>query len=36
MTEAITVTSFAGFVDGEQGSERRHEMVSGRVYAMAP
>lgn len=35
MTEAIAVTSFAGFLDGEQGSERRHEMVGGRVYAMA-
>ena len=35
MTEAIAVTSFEDFLDGEQRSERRHELVGGRVYAMA-
>jgi len=35
MTEAIAVTSFEDFLEGEQRGERRHELVGGRVYAMA-
>lgn len=35
MTEAIAITSLEGFLDDEQRSERRHELVGGRVYAMA-
>ncbi len=35
MTEAIAVVSFDGFLDREQPSERRHELVGGRVYAMS-
>lgn len=35
MTEAIAVTSFEAYLDGEQASERRHEFVGSRVYAMA-
>ncbi len=31
----MAITSFVDFVEGEQGSERRHELVGGRVYAMA-
>jgi len=35
MTEAIAFTPFDAYLDGEQGSERRHDLVGGRVYAMA-
>jgi len=35
MTEAIALTSFGDFIDGEARSERRHDLVGGRVYAMA-
>jgi Uma2 family endonuclease len=35
MTEAIAVISFDGFLEREQRSERRHELVGGRVYAMS-
>lgn len=35
MTEAIAVTSFEDFLQGEARSERRHDLVGGRVYAMA-
>ncbi len=35
MTEAIAVVSFDGFLAREQRSERRHELVGGRVYAMS-
>lgn len=35
MAEAIAVTSFGDFLDGEERSERRHDLVGGRVYAMA-
>jgi Uma2 family endonuclease len=35
MTEAIAITSFEDFVEGEARSERRHDLVGGRVYAMA-
>lgn len=35
MMEAIAVTSLEAFLGGEQRSERRHELVGGRVYAMA-
>ena len=34
MTEAIAFTSFDAYLDGEQASERRHELVGGRVYTM--
>ncbi len=35
MTEAIAVISFEEFLKGEEQSERRHDLVGGRVYAMA-
>lgn len=35
MTEAIAFTSLDDFLDGEERGERRHELVGGRVYAMA-
>ena len=35
MSEAIAICSFEDFLDAEQSSERRHELVGGRVYAMA-
>jgi Putative restriction endonuclease len=35
VSEAIAVISFDLFVEEEQSSERRHELVGGRVYAMA-
>lgn len=33
MSEAIAFESLASFLDGEQVSQRRHELVGGRVYA---
>jgi Uma2 family endonuclease len=35
VSEAIAVCSLEEFLDGEQSSERRHELVGGRVYGMA-
>ena len=35
VSEAIAVSSFEAYLDGEQASERRHELVGSRVYAMA-
>ncbi len=35
MTEAIALTSFGDFIDGEARSERRHDLVGGGVFAMA-
>jgi Uma2 family endonuclease len=35
MAEAIAVSSFDGFLEAEHAAERRHELVGGRVYAMA-
>ena len=35
MTEAIAVLSFEEFCDAEGRSDRRRELVGGRVYAMA-
>ncbi|MCA1844572.1 MAG: Uma2 family endonuclease [Actinobacteria bacterium] len=35
MSEAIAVVSFEAFLDGEQVSEGRHELVGSRVYAMS-
>ncbi|MGH9056875.1 MAG: Uma2 family endonuclease [Acidimicrobiales bacterium] len=35
MSEAIAVISFDSFIEGEQTAERRHELVGGRIYAMA-
>ncbi len=35
MSEAIAFISFDSFVEEEQRSERRHELVGGRIYAMA-
>jgi Uma2 family endonuclease len=35
VSEAIAFISFDSFVGEEQNSERRHELVGGRVYAMA-
>ena len=35
MTEAIAVLSFDEFCEAEGRSDRRHELVGGRVYAMA-
>ncbi|MDQ6910051.1 MAG: Uma2 family endonuclease, partial [Actinomycetota bacterium] len=35
MTEAIAVTPYEAFLDSEQRSERRHELVGGRVYVMS-
>jgi Uma2 family endonuclease len=35
MTEAIAYTTFEAFVSAEQSSEVRHELVGGRLYAMA-
>ena len=35
MSEAIAFISFDSFVEEEQSSERRHELVGGRIYAMA-
>jgi Uma2 family endonuclease len=35
VSEAIAFISFESFVDEEQSSERRHELVGGRIYAMA-
>lgn len=35
MTEAIAYVSFAEFLEGEVLGEVRHELVGGRVYAMA-
>jgi len=35
MSEAIAVLSFAEFCDLEARGDRRHELVGGRVYAMA-
>ncbi|MGH9164623.1 MAG: Uma2 family endonuclease [Acidimicrobiales bacterium] len=35
MSEAIAVLSFDDFCESEGESDRRHELVGGRVYAMA-
>ena len=35
MAEAIAFTTFELYVEGERASERRHELVAGRVYALA-
>jgi Uma2 family endonuclease len=35
VTEAIAVLSFQEFCDAESRTDRRHELVGGRVYAMA-
>ena len=35
MTEAIAYTTFEDFLSGEVASEVRHELVGGRLYAMA-
>ena len=35
MTEAIAVLSFEEFCDAEGRSDRRHELVGGRVYTLA-
>lgn len=35
MSEAIAFCSFDEYLQAEQVSERRHELVGGRVYAMA-
>lgn len=35
MTEAIAYTTFGDFLAGEISSPARHELVGGRVYAMA-
>lgn len=35
VSEAIAFVSLTAFLDGEQPSERRHELVGGRVYAMS-
>ena len=35
MSEAIAFISIDSFVEEEQTTERRHELVGGRVYAMA-
>jgi Uma2 family endonuclease len=35
VSEAIAFISFDSFVEEEQSSERRHELVGGRIYAMA-
>lgn len=35
MTEAIAVLSFEEFCEAESRGDRRHELVGGRVYAMA-
>jgi len=35
VTEAIAFVLFEAYLDGEQRSERRHELIGGRVYAMA-
>ncbi|MGH9189340.1 MAG: Uma2 family endonuclease [Acidimicrobiales bacterium] len=35
MSEAIAFVSLDAFLDGEQTTARRHELVGGRVYAMA-
>jgi Uma2 family endonuclease len=35
VTEAIAFISFESYLEGEQRAERRHELVGGRVYALA-
>jgi Uma2 family endonuclease len=35
MAEALAYTPFERYLDGEAIAERRHELVGGRVYAMA-
>jgi Uma2 family endonuclease len=35
VSEAIAICSFEDFLASEQDAERRHELVGGRVYAMA-
>jgi Uma2 family endonuclease len=35
VTEAIAFVSFEAYLEGEQGAQRRHELVGGRVYALA-
>ncbi|MGI8632167.1 MAG: Uma2 family endonuclease [Solirubrobacterales bacterium] len=35
MSEAIAYTTFDEFLAGERTSERRHEFVGGRIYAMS-
>lgn len=35
MSEAIAFLSLDSFLDEEQTSERRHELVGGRIYAMS-
>ena len=35
VSEAIAFISFDSFVEEKQSSDRRHELVGGRVYAMA-
>ncbi len=35
MPEALAYTSFEAYLDGEQTARRRHELVGGRLYALA-
>lgn len=35
MSEAIAICSFGDFLAAEQSAQRRHELVGGRMYAMA-
>lgn len=35
MAEALAYTTFGAFLEGEQASQSRHELVCGRVYALA-
>lgn len=35
MSEAVAFCSFDAYVDGEESAQCRHELVGGRVYAMA-
>src|SRR2546421_2974532 len=35
MAEVLTYTPFERYLDGEVASQRRHELVGGRVYALA-
>jgi Uma2 family endonuclease len=35
MAEALAYTTFEQYLDDETASERRHELVGGRVYALA-